>query len=451
MLVSLAGCIEGSDPVDIDTGDDLGLLLAGPPLWEDPQNTPHPAFGWATLSSPTDAPEAPWFWKPINATPLPDTIAGITHVARSPDDVRSGAGIALFGRLAIVPGYGAPTAILDISDPTKPVTLSTFNQQEGLGNHRGAVVIPYPDGRLVTVFSTGPGLDVWDITDPTNPTAAATIAVSSHKVGVVPGTPIVYNAASRGGAQVAEGSPGVTEIYDLTDPEEPVEVAQWNNGYSCHHVYFWNSPDGSKQRGICAGSKYAQLWDTADPRDPSVIVSVPLIHGVSGTPSTSQSPATAWAHYAGLNIDGTILMVGDEMGGGSTPPGCLASANTPQGALSLPQGSVYFYDVSNEQDPRLLGWYSPTHDPRIMPVDGTCTAHHGRLVPDPQGRDLLAMSFYHAGVVLIDFTGVGSQSGPLPRAVDQYVDGSDTWETWYYNGYLFTGDLARGLDVLAFE
>jgi hypothetical protein len=86
-----------------------------------------------------------------------------------------------------------------------------------------------------------------------------------------------------------------------------------------------------------------------------------------------------------------------------------------------------------------------------MPVDGTCTAHHGRLVPDPQGRDLLAMSFYHAGVVLIDFTGVGSQSGPLPRAVDQYVDGSDTWETWYYNGYLFTGDLARGLDVLAFE
>lgn len=64
---------------------------------------------------------------------------------------------------------------------------------------------------------------------------------------------------------------------------------------------------------------------------------------------------------------------------------------------------------------------------------------------------MVAMSFYGAGVVLVDFTGIDFGRGMLPRVVDQWAQGSDTWETWYYNGYLFTGDLARGLDVLKFR
>ena len=34
------------------------------------------------------------------------------------------------------------------------------------------------------------------------------------------------------------------------------------------------------------------------------------------------------------------------------------------------------------------------------------------------------------------------------KMVDQFQDHSNTWETWYDNGYLFTGDLSRGMDVL---
>jgi hypothetical protein len=63
-------------------------------------------------------------------------------------------------------------------------------------------------------------------------------------------------------------------------------------------------------------------------------------------------------------------------------------------------------------------------------------------VPDPE-RDILAMAFYRAGVVLVDFTDVTN-----PTLLDQFDDGTDTWEVQYYNGYLFTGDLARGMDVL---
>ena len=92
----------------------------------------------------------------------------------------------------------------------------------------------------------------------------------------------------------------------------------------------------------------------------------------------------------------------------------------------------------------LQGWYSASQNQATL--GGTCTAHHGRLVPDKQGRDLLAMAFYRDGLLLIDFT-----NPMLPRAVGQFMQNSNTWESWYHNGYIFTGDLSRGLDVLTLQ
>ncbi|HLE47808.1 MAG TPA: hypothetical protein VI818_05875 [Candidatus Thermoplasmatota archaeon] len=471
LLVSVtflaAGCLEDGSQTDAAKSGSKAFgkdgrrlvadLFAGPALWKDPQNAPHPAYGWPTLSSPVEGMETSPFWKPIPAAPLPKPIAGLQAVAQSPQDVRKAAGIAVFGSLVVVPGYGADTAVLDISDPAKPTVLSKFKQQEGLGNHRGATIIAYPDGRLVTVISTGTGLDVWDITNPSMPEGLPIIKPDaqfrSHKVGVIPGTPIVVNAASRGGGS-AGGNPttatGVTEMFDLSDPENPVRLPDFKNGYSCHHVYFWNDVEAKKFRGICAGSQMAQLWDTADPKDPKVIVSVPIPHGMSGQDRQS-GPMMPWAHYAGLSIDGKILIVGDENGGGSNPPGCVAEVRTPAGSVSTPIGALWFYDVTNEKNPRLLGWYSPLNDPRVKAAPATsCTAHHGRIVP-AEGRHMIAMSFYGAGVVLVDFTGIGTPGQPLAKVVDQFAQGSDTWETWYNQGYLFTGDLVRGVDVLKFK
>jgi hypothetical protein len=109
----------------------------------------------------------------------------------------------------------------------------------------------------------------------------------------------------------------------------------------------------------------------------------------------------------------------------------------------VPAGALWFYDVSDETNPILQGWFSPGQ--QIPDLYDTCTAHHGRLLPTP-GQDLLAMAFYGAGVVLIDFT-----DPTLPVMVDQFNQGTDTWEVWYADGYLFTGDLARGMDVFKFE
>ena len=455
LTAALAGCV--TPPTDVDAASALnagGLLAAAEQVFPDRQNAPHPKWGWPTLTNPATGPGVPAWWAPIEGAALPESIAGIEPLAATGDEVESGAGIALFGRLAIVPGYGSPSTILDITDPAAPKVLSQF-EKVGEANHRGAVVIAYPNGTLVTAISTGAGFEVFDITDPTKPTPISQVEAprGGHKIGVVPGTPIIYNANSQGGtdpgsplplvdpgALVGQGK-GQTEIYDLTNPWAPVLAQEFQNGYGCHHIYFWNDASQEKYRATCAGIEYSQIWDVTDPLNPTVIVSIPVHHGVTALPS--YSTYLNFAHFAILNDDGTILIVGDETGGGGLPPGCDKRVDTPVKQVSGPLGNLYFYDVKDEANPKLLGWVGMD---TLLPDTTSCTAHHGRLVPGPEGRDLLAMAFYGRGVGLIDFT------DPMdPRVVDAWADGSDTWEVWYYNGYLFTGDLARGLDVLKFE
>jgi len=287
-----------------------------------------------------------------------------------------------------------------------------------------------------------------------------------HKLGIVPGTPILYNAGSNGG----EGGPvnplglgpgtcsadikqcvGYTSIYNLTDPAHPVLVQKFQNGLSCHHIFFWNNETQGKYRAICAGIQYTQLWDTKDPLNPKVIVSIPVHTGVANGPSNSLS-VEMFSHSAGLSIDGKTLYVGDESGGGGLPPGCVASASSPVdgSTAGTPIGATWFYDVSTETNPMLLNYFeAPIQTTTYTDTAGhlhstSCTTHHGRLVPDKEGRNLLAMSYYGDGVILVDFTGV-SPANP-PKLVAQWQDDSNTWETWYDQGYLFTGDLARGLD-----
>ena len=457
-----AGCVAPNAAVDpAVVAPALPSLDPSTFLFPDPQNAPHPKFGWPTLIAPGTSTNP--FWAPIDAAELPEAISGLGFLAQAPD-VEMGGGIAIFGGLAVVPGLGDQSYVVDIRDPAAPVLLSTFEPVEA--GHRGAAMIAYPDGRLATVLATSKGFEVWDITDPTMPANLAVVEPTQggHKIGVVPGTPYVYNANSAGGKSVfADQGTGITEIYDLTDPTAPRHVQDFANGFGCHHIYFWNSAE--KQRAICAGIEFTQIWDIADPENPVVIVNVPVHHGDPRLPSMSVDKGVAFvnpglymfSHFAVLNDEGNVLIVGDEMGGGGIPPGCVARVGTPARDVTTPFGALWFYDVSVETEPKLLGWFSPglalAENPPNVAENGpfaafySCTAHHGRLVPQADGRDLLAMSFYSSGVVLVDFS-----EPSAAKLVAQYVtEGQNTWETWYYNGYLFTGDIGRGMDVLTLE
>lgn len=453
----LSGCVSASFLSPASGVTDVATLLAAKDsLWPDHQNEPHPAFGWPTLTHPaTSNGTVPTYWQPI-----PDAgvtkITGLSHVSKSPAAVVRGAGTSLFGSLAIVPGFGESSSILDVSDPTHPALLGQTEKSNV--SHRGSAVIAYPNGTLVALFSTGYGMQAFDITNPATPTLTADVHLArGHKLGVVPGTPIVYNANSRGGAldplpgglpnpqaNLGEGQ-GQTEILDFSDPWNPVLVKNFTNGYGCHHIFFWIDASKDKYRALCAGIQYTQIWDIQDPKDPKVIVSVPMHHGNTMLPSSavtgSVGPARVltFSHTAMLSQDGTILIAGDEFQGGGAAE-CDGTGMGPSGPL----GNLWFYDVKDEKDPRLLGWISPA-PANTEKGDTTtgCTAHHGRLVPDPEGkRQLLVMAWYGAGVVLVDFT-----DPTMPTIASQWNEGTNTWEAWYDHGWIITGDLKRGMDV----
>ncbi|MGQ0536512.1 MAG: LVIVD repeat-containing protein [Methanobacteriota archaeon] len=463
----LSGCLgaSGDDVVDPtkDASSILGPLLhaSATPLWSNPNTYPHPSYGFATLTNPGDASELPRWWRPVPARALPERITGLSVAGTTDGTVPTGAGTSVFGSLAVVPGDHG-THFVDISDPTRPRVLGVFP-----GATRGSDIIAFPDGRLVTVLATEIDiLHVVDFTDPTDPVEIATIEppTRTHKADVVPGTPILYNANSMGGnigpqRRVPTGNvglgAGVTEIYDLSDPANPVLVRDFANGYGCHRIFFYIDASSDYYRAICAGHQVTQLWDIRDPLRPEVVVSIRTFEANPLVPSISYSNMR-FSHFALLSDDHSVLVVGDETGGGIYPPGCSVHAEPGGRSVSGPIGNLYFYDIRDEADPVLVGRFSASFPLLANPPDPadegeaaqrySCTAHHGRLVPDPTGRDLLAMAFYRAGVILVDFTDPAN-----PTLVDQWNDGTQTWEAWYYNGYVFTGDIRRGLDVLTFR
>jgi hypothetical protein len=420
LILALAGCLDevGSSSKTAkaralaakSAASSLGKLTpVTTPLWNNPETFPHPAYNYPTLSNPPQGTIGnPWL-RPIAPGPMPATIAGLNHVAQD-QGTTSGAGMSL------------------IRDPTRPTVVGMSPERS-----RGSDTIVYPSGRILAVVATGgPRIGLIDITDPTHPVDLTAIEASrTHKVDVVPGTPIIYNSAGR-------------EIYDVTNPEAPVK-AEAQMPAACHRTYFYIQPAENYYRAICAGYDTTQLWDIKDPLRPTVVISIPMWHGNPALPPTTKAPAT-FSHFAILSQNHHVLVVGDEMGGGGAPA-CGLNVAAPGRDVSTPLGALWFYDVTNEKSPVFKGWLAVRTPIPENQAAFSCTAHHGRLVPDPQGkRDLLAMAWYAAGVVLVDFTDPSAA-----RVVDQFNTGAGTWEAWYYNGYIFTGDARRGLDAIGFR
>ncbi len=447
LLVVLAGCVSDpgpSDDSDDQDGHDDVHRMAPPFPAANAQLASHPAYGWPTLDGVVrgDASYGAAEWRPLDYKALPDPITGLEHLGHA-DGLNAGAGIAVYGHYAIVPANGQPGAVVDLSDPGAPKKVAGFEQ-----GTRDADFLVYPDGRVLVVMATsGAAVPLLDVTDPENPELVSVITMprGTHNIAIVPGTPILYNSNSDGAGLDPTEPSGGTEIYDLSDPENPRLIQDWANGYGCHDITFHIDPAADKYRAYCAGIEASQVWDIADPSDPKVVVTVPVHHGDPDLPSTSV-PLVFFSHLAMTNHDATLLIVGDETGGGLLAA-CDAYVHQDDVTASGPFGNLYFYDISNEEEPQLLSFLSPPSHLIQFPDGATptagCTAHFGRLVED---RPLLLMAFYGAGILLIDFSDPAA-----PFIADQWNPGTNTWDVWYYQGYAVTGDLERGLDVLTFR
>lgn len=396
-----------------------------------PSADAHPLYGYPTVTTLHEDPARfpQWSLTPEPADAGLDALEQLVHLAVPAH------GLAIWGHLLFAGGQAGPLHIVDLQDPSAAEVVATIDVPA-----RDVATIAYPDGRLVVV-TVGGGDQAYavDVTDPTHPMLLAewTTAVTTHNVAVVPGSPVVVNAAFGG---------EITDIWDLSTPTDPVLLTDTASG-PCHDITFFITPE--KQRGYCAKYGTHEIWDMADPANPVVLGSFDMPIDLD---RDARIPGTL-DHTAIVNDDATVLIIGDEAGGGAAPA-CFGEHHTPVGTRSALHGSLWFYDLTDESSPVLRSWLSAP--PTAM--DGICTAHFGDVIP---GTNHMTMSWYSAGTTLIDFSDLDHPTTKVhvdPSGVTAVAAGDalvpasgldGTWEAIEHQGYVITAEGVNGLQVFA--
>ena len=189
----------------------------------------------------------------------------------------------------------------------------------------------------------------------------------------------------------------------------------------CHDITIYSAI--GLAAGACSGNGI--LLDISDPVNPVRIAAV-------------SDPNYAFWHSANFNNAGTKVLFTDEWGGGGQPR-CRATDPMSWGADAI--------FTLTDRKLKLASYYK-------MPAPQTefenCVAHNGSLVPIP-GRDILVQSWYQGGISMVDFTDAAH-----PTEIAYFdrgpVDGTKRamggqWSTYWYNGYIYGSEIARGVDV----
>jgi len=146
----------------------------------------------------------------------------------------------------------------------------------------------------------------------------------------------------------------------------------------------------------------------------------------------------AFWHSATFNNDGTKLLFTDEWGGGLQPK-CRATDKPEWGADAI-------FTVTGDA----MTFRSYYKLPAPQTPFENCVAHNGSLVPVP-GRDIMVQGWYQGGVSVFDWTDPAHpreiayfDRGPMDSTK---LVGAGAWSAYWYNGYIVSSEIGRGLDV----
>lgn len=231
---------------------------------------------------------------------------------------------------------------------------------------------------------------------------------------------------------LADGSQGHSKIsiveVPLDAPEDARVIAEPTfeltdfrgtpGARGCHDIQVFTE----LQVAAAACLSEGQLWDISDPENPVT------------TDRIFNEAVDIW-HSAAFTWDGEVVIFGDEFAGGGGP-GC----DDPDDDI----GRVWFYDRT-EVDAGPLGSYKI---PR--PQDGQiCTMHNFNVIPTTKSYILVSAS-NQGGTTVVDFTDPSN-----PREIAYYdaqleagPQVSSPWSSYWYNGFIYTNDRGRGVDVL---
>jgi hypothetical protein len=227
--------------------------------------------------------------------------------------------------------------------------------------------------------------------------------VSNPRVFIDPRTGAV-NGLNNGGTH---GKNGIEE--------KPKETNQ------CHDITVYSAI--GLAAGACSGNGI--LLDIKDPVNPKRVDAV-------------NDPNYSYWHSASFSNDGTKVVFTDEWGGGL---GARCRPTDPN-----KWGADAIFGLSNDK----LSFQSYYKMPAAQSDTENCVAHNGSLIPVP-GRDIEVQAWYQGGISVMDFTDPAHpfeiayfDRGPIdPKML---VLGGD-WSAYWYNGYIYASEIARGLDV----
>jgi len=312
--------------------------------------------------------------------------------------------------------------IFDISDIKNPKQVAAI--QSCRGSHTHTLVVDPNDKDNVYIYISGtsfvrpkeelagcssetpdkdPNTSLFRIDVIKVPLAAPQQAaiVSSPRVFMDPRTGAL-NGLSNGGSHGK-------------DQEKPKDTNQ------CHDITVYSAI--GLAAGACSGNGI--LLDIKDPVHPKRVDAV-------------NDPNYSYWHSASFSNDGSKVVFTDEWGGGL---GARCRANDPN-----KWGADAIFNLKDDKL-SLAGYYKM---PAAQSDTENCVAHNGSLVPVP-GRDIEVQAWYQGGVSVMDFTDTAHpfEIAYFDRgAIDtkQLVLGGE-WSAYWYNGYIYGSEIARGLDV----
>jgi hypothetical protein len=233
--------------------------------------------------------------------------------------------------------------------------------------------------------------------------------------------------AERASRRNAAGAAGARQAGDPTTPTGP---------RNCHDVTAY--PAMHLLAGACAS--YGLLVDISNPEKPVRL------------DARADTNFSLW-HTAVFSNDGSKVVFTDEWGGG-TQPMCQATSMMEMGGNTI-------LTIQNKK----LTQHAYFKIPSSQSAQENCVSHNGGLVPVP-GRDLFVQGWYQGGVDVSDFTNPDhpfevaffdrgpADAPPAPgdtasAAISRQrgtIGGS--WGAYYWNGYIYSSELARGFDIL---
>ena len=295
--------------------------------------------------------------------------------------------------------------IFDISDPLTPTYLKSVKTD--CGSHTQTLVPGKRGDRSVYLYVSSYNLAAADQPNcalPHDKISIVRVPLRNPTAASVVATPVLFPDG---------GYPGGTEGQSPTT--------------GCHDITAY--PEKDIAAGACMGD--GVLFDISVRTAPKVITSV------------RDTVNFAFWHSATFNNNATKIVFTDELGGGG--------AATCNPVIGPERGADAVYDIVGRGSKRKLQFRSYFKIPRTNTDTENCVAHNGSLIPVP-GRDIMVQAWYQGGISVWDFTNSRRpkeiaywERGPISATT--FVGGG-SWSAYWYNGFIYSSDIVKGVDVL---